>query len=223
MVALPTMQTRPASTTHSMPIPRGTTQVRRTHNNVHGGPSSISSETPQSMSHSQSSTDDRSPYISPMLSALPESYATQLTTPPSSASLQSNPPAPYPQPATGLSYPSVPPPSLSSSLGSPIVSTHASIRDMPPSPIDPLSRRSSLQFVQHDRRYSQGERRVVEVGNLRELGRTRSRHGSFERGGRIAETGTLVRSRASSGSSIVGSGNSAETGVFVPSLDETLE
>ena len=217
------MQARPSSTTHSMPIPRGAAQVRRTFNHAHGASSSLKSEAPQSMSHSLSSADDRSPYISPVLSALPESYATQLTTPPSSASLQSNPPAPYPQPTAGLSYPSVPPPSLSSSLGSPVVATHVPVRDIPPSPIDPISRRASLHFTQHDRRYSQGERRVVETGSILELGRSRSRHGSVERGARIAETGSLVRSRAGSGSSVLGSGNPAETGIFIPSLDETLE
>lgn len=96
----------------------------------------------------------------------------------------------------GLSYPSVPPPSLSSSLGSPVVMTH-----MP-------SSAAAAQVPGQERRYSHGSRRT-----------------SVERGARIAETGSLVRSRAGSGASGAGSGagTGAELGVFVPSLDETLE
>lgn len=188
---------RPPPTTHSMPIPRQA-QTRRAHASVSSIP-----ETPLSHSPSSASASD-SPYISPVLSALPESYAsaaTQLTTPPSSASLQSNPPALYPLAPPPLSYPSVPPPSLSSSLGSPVVMTHV-IPGAPPSPVAPLSRRGS-----HSQQYGGGggggggaERRVVETGSNATM-MTRSRRASMERGARIAETGTLVRSRASSGAS----------------------
>jgi hypothetical protein len=91
----------------------------------------------------------------------------------------------------GLSYPSVPPPSLSSSFGSPTISYHMSHRDPSLSPIEPLSRRDS------NARRASFERRVVETGSLRNL--SGSRRGSIERGARIAETGTLVpRSRAGS-------------------------
>ncbi|KAH8116029.1 hypothetical protein DFH11DRAFT_1688197 [Phellopilus nigrolimitatus] len=193
MVALPTMQARPSSTTHSMPIPRQTSQVRRSHNTV----PSIS-ETP--LSNSPSSAE--SPYLSPMMSTLPESFvsnATNLTTPPSSASLQSNPPAPYPLPPPSLSYPSVPPPSLSSSLGSPVPA--GSLRDQ---------------------RFG-NERRVAESGNLRDLSLSRSRRTSIERGARVAETGSLVRSRAGSATAPPAVPTTTDLGVFVPSLDETLE
>ena len=199
-----------------MPIPRPVSQMHRSHKVTPSIP-----ETP--VSHSPSSAD--SPYpLSPVLSANPESYVshmTNLTTPPSSASLQSNPPAPYPMAPPSLSYPSVPPPSLSSSLGSPVISFHGPLRE-PPSPIDPLSRNGSV----HIRRMS-NDRRVAESGNLRDL--SRSRRASVERGARIAETGTLVRSR---------DGSSANTGIatlhhsndqspvfsaFAPSLNDKLE
>lgn len=86
----------------------------------------------------------------------------------------------YGVPQRGLSYPSVPPPSLSSSFGSPSVVFHGlPPRDASSSPVEPLSRRGSI-----------GGRSL--------------RRGSFDRGGplppgaRIAETGTLQRSRAGS-------------------------
>lgn len=91
----------------------------------------------------------------------------------------------YGIPQRGLSYPSVPPPSLSSSFGSPSVVFHGlPSRDASSSPVEPLSRRGSI-----------GGRRA-ETGSLR--------RGSFDRagpipaGGRVAETGTLQRSRAGS-------------------------
>ena len=225
MVALPTLQARPSSTTHSVPIPRASasTQSRR----AHAPPPSIP-ESPNSLTSSSvdSPSPVPSPYLdlSPVLSALPASYAsgaTHLTTPPSSASLRDTPPAPYGTPGAsaavvGLSYPSVPPPSLSSSLGSPVVLTHM------PSP-GPHSHQgphhghtsshgsgSGFGFGgSHERRYSQGSRRT-----------------SVERGARIAETGVLVRSRAGSGASTglgTGSGGEHGSGTFVPSLNETLE
>ncbi|KAI5120598.1 hypothetical protein M0805_008075 [Coniferiporia weirii] len=205
MVALHTLQVRPSSTTHSMPIPRQTSQMRRAH--AHAAGPSIS-ETP--LSRSPSSAE--SPYLSPVLSVLPESYvsnATNLTTPPSSASLQSNPPAPYPLPPPALSYPSVPPPSLSSSLGSPVVSTH--MRDPASSPVEAVSRRGSQHYG--------SDRRMADAGGLA----SHSRRTSVERGARIAETGSLMRSRAGSGGSVAQAANTSDLGVFIPSLDETLE
>jgi hypothetical protein len=152
-----------------------------------------------------------------------ESYVsanTNTTTPPSSASLQLHPPAPYPMPPPSLSYPSVPPPSLSSSLGSPVISLHMPNRDLP-SPVEPATiiRRPSPNL----HRNSVSERRVVESGNLHEI--TRSRRGSVERGARVAETGSLIRNRA--GSTASATMSTAQTGdqtsVFHPSLEETLE
>jgi coiled-coil domain-containing protein 6 len=104
----------------------------------------------------------------------------------------------------GLSYPSVPPPSLSSSFGSPTVSLlqipNGGGRDTSLSPIEPLSRRNSNAaggsvIV----RRGSIDRRIVESGSLRGSGSGsggRSRRGSFDRGvpigGRVAETGTLL-------------------------------
>lgn len=65
-----------------------------------------------------------------------------------------------------------------------------------------------------------GARRVVETGNLRDL--PRSRRTSVERGGRIAETGSLVPVRGASTTT----GNVSDSpvlGAFVPSLNETIE
>jgi len=98
------------------------------------------------------------------------SYNTQATTPPSSTSpfpivpgLQGFAFQPLPQ---QLSYPSVPPPSLSSSLGSPVVSLSPNV-----------SRRNSV---------GQGQGHVPGGG-----GAVRRRM-SLERGARVAETGSLV-------------------------------
>ncbi|KAI0291012.1 hypothetical protein BC826DRAFT_1024457 [Russula brevipes] len=110
-----------------------------------------------------------SPYLSPSLSTHPASFATAATTPPSSSS------APRPLSATiapqPLSYPSVPPPSLSSSYAG------------PDSPVEPRGSRW----------------RHGSLHELRQASRSVSRHGSVERGARVAETGQLVpRSRAGS-------------------------
>ena len=220
MVALPTMQHRP-STTHSIPVPRPG-QAAAGHRGHQPSTSSIETL----MSHSPSSADSPFPF-SPV--APVESYVsanTNTTTPPSSASLQLHPPAPYPMPPPTLSYPSVPPPSLSSSLGSPVISLHMPHRDLP-SPVEPLplvgSRRPSPNL--HRNSISTSERRVVESGNLHEM--TRSRRGSVERGARVAETGSLIRSRAGSTASTTMGGAQTQTGdqtsVFQPSLEETLE
>ncbi|KAJ8502627.1 hypothetical protein ONZ45_g11581 [Pleurotus djamor] len=150
----------------------------------------IPTEATTPLSHSSSSDG---PFLfSPVVPNNPASFMsndTHLTTPPSSGSLLSNPPVAFGAGAASrtLSYPSVPPPSLSSSFGSPSVSFHAP-HDPSMSPIEPLSRRNS------NARRGSFDRRVVETGSLRP-----SRRGSIERGARIAETGTLVpRSRASS-------------------------
>ncbi|KAN0109163.1 hypothetical protein V8E52_009594 [Russula decolorans] len=146
----------------SVAIPRPPSQIHRP-------PPNAVSESTTPLSHSPSSASD-SPYISPSLSTHPASFATAATTPPSSTSAPrgrvSTTLAPQP-----LSYPSAPPPSLSSSYAGP---------DSPVEPRGSRWRHGSL----HD---------------LRQASRSASRHGSVERGARVAETGQLVpRSRAGS-------------------------
>ncbi|EJD43352.1 hypothetical protein AURDEDRAFT_185550 [Auricularia subglabra TFB-10046 SS5] len=159
MVALPA---RPG-----LPIPRQPSQIHRPSASAHGLPPMHSPRTPSAtttpLTNSPSSSIPTSPNpypFSPSTSShIPasSSYATQITTPPSSTSINGGLAAqvlagtPIAQP---LTYPSVPPPSLSSSLGSPTI------------PYPP-----------------------VRLGAQR----SHSRHSSVERGGRIAETGTLSR------------------------------
>jgi len=170
--------------THGVPIPRPPSQIHRPMN-ASGG------NTP--LSHSPSSSESPFPF-SPVTSTDPASLLsnnTNLTTPPSSGSLNSNPPAPYGAISRVLSYPSVPPPSLSSSYGSPTISYHMPHRDHSLSPVEPLSRRES------NARRGSFDRRIAESGSLLNLSRADSRRGSVERGARVAETGTLVpRNRA---------------------------
>ncbi|KAH9026287.1 hypothetical protein EDB83DRAFT_2508094 [Lactarius deliciosus] len=158
-------------TSPSVAIPRPPSQIHRPPTNVVSG-----STTP--LSHSPSSASD-SPYLSPSLSTQPASFATAATTPPSSsaprvlsaAALVAAPPQP-------LSYPSVPPPSLSSSYAG------------PDSPVEPRGSRW----------------RHGSIHDLRQASRSASRHRSVERGARVAETGQLVpRSRA--GSIVPGANN----------------
>lgn len=157
------------------------------------------------------------------------STQTTLTTPNSTSSLQTHPPAPYGHAQEGarggggggapvLTYPSVPPPSLSSSLGSPTISYYIGTRE-PPSPVDEyaLSRRDSWSHTSAVNGVN--GRRVVETGSLRDL--PRSRRTSVERGGRIAETGTLAMPGGSATTGNVS--DSPVLGAFVPSLNETIE
>lgn len=191
MMLLPPAQP-PREPPAGVPIPRPPSQIRRPVNN-------IPSETTTPLSRSPSSADSPFP-LSPVTSTNPASFLTNetsITTPPSSASLTSNPPAPYPASHT-LSYPSVPPPSLSSSYGSPVISYHTSQRDPSLSPIESRSRRNSYQ------RRGSFERRPGHAagdsaGSLRSISRSHSRRESVERGVRVAETGTLIpRSRTNS-------------------------
>lgn len=149
----------------------------------------------------------------------------------------------YAPTSRGLSYPSVPPPSLSSSFGSPTVSLHqisnGSGRDASLSPVEPLSRRnsnagSSISGGGTARRGS-SDRRIVESGSLRSgsggasSGGSQSRRGSFDRGvpigGRLAESGTLGgrggRSRA--GSQSHGHGVSGGGGGQLPETVDEVE
>ena len=175
-VALP-IGAHAVRTSPSVAIPRPPSQIHRPPTNVLSG-----STTP--LSHSPSSASD-SPYLSPSLSTHPASFATAATTPPSSSAprLLSGALAPQGQP---LSYPSVPPPSLSSSYAG------------PDSPVEPRGSRWRHGSI-HDLQAS----------------RSASRHRSVERGARVAETGQLVpRSRA--GSIVPGANNNNNAPLPLP-------
>lgn len=170
---------------HGVPIPRPPSQIHRPSQSMEGN-------TP--LSHSPSSSESPFPFSPLTNPASLVSPHTNVTSPPSSLSFDSNPAVSYGAPSRGLSYPSVPPPSLSSSFGSPTVSYHMPHRDHSLSPVEPLSRRNS-----NPRRGT--DWRVAEAGSLRGINRSgdTSRRGSVDRGARVAETGTLVpRSRAGS-------------------------
>ncbi|RDX54783.1 hypothetical protein OH76DRAFT_1316927, partial [Lentinus brumalis] len=190
----------------AVPIPRPPSQIRRPSN-------VISSESTTPLSHSPSSAStsiSTSPFpFSPNTSPFPASYAsgaTNLTTPPSVPSAAVSPPTMTTGGPRALSYPLVPPPSLSSSFGSPSTSLHQTTthpisfiprdHDGTPSPAESFhSRRNSFN------RRGSFDRRVVETGSLRSLsrGQSQSRRESVERGARIAETGVLVpRTRSDS-------------------------
>ncbi|CDO70177.1 hypothetical protein BN946_scf184774.g5 [Trametes cinnabarina] len=171
----------------AVPIPRPPSQIRRPSN-------IISSESTTPLSHSPSSASTSPFPFSPATnSPFPASYAsaaTNMTTPPSVAV---SPPTFTVGGGRVLSYPLVPPPSLSSSFGSPATSLHQPIgiplnsrdHDGTPSPVESFnSRRNSFN------RRGSFERRVAETGSLRSL--SHSRRASVERGARIAETGVLV-------------------------------
>ncbi|KAI0824796.1 hypothetical protein BC628DRAFT_1419567 [Trametes gibbosa] len=169
----------------AVPIPRPSSQIRRPSN-------MIFSESTTPLSHSPSSTSTSPFPFSPATnSPFPASYAsaaTHMTTPPSAAI---SPPTFTAGGAQILTYPLVPPPSLSSSFGSPAASLHQPIviprdHDGTPSPVESLnSRRNSFH------RRGSFERRVAETGSLRGMS-VHSRRASAERGARIAETGVLV-------------------------------
>ncbi|KAF8804658.1 hypothetical protein BYT27DRAFT_7194269 [Phlegmacium glaucopus] len=242
--ALPQSHTSNHPHTHiGVPIPRPPSQIHRPKNNI-----SSESNTPLSYSPSSAPSAESSPLYPfspvPSSSSSPPSYAnptsfvsvsTNLTTPPSSMSFNSvglGMGMGYGPTSRGLSYPSVPPPSLSSSFGSPTVSLlhipNGSGRDASLSPVEPLSRRnsnagSSVGGGGNNARRGSLDRRIVESGSLRSGsgagGGSQSRRGSFDRGvpigGRLAETGTLLmsgrsgRSRAGSqthGHCVPGSG-----------------
>ena len=182
---------------HAVPIPRPPSQIHRPSKHV------PDSELNTPLSHSPSSSESPFPF-SPLSNGAgqPASYLsvhTNITSPPSSASLNNNPPV-LMQLGHALSYPSVPPPSLSSSFGSPSISYFPHHRDDPTlSPIEPLSRRSSNAAWRGNTDRSRGA----------------SRRASVEFGARVAETGSLVRgsrSRAGSTSWRVGGGGVGEDG-----------
>ncbi|KAG6857045.1 hypothetical protein H0H87_010399 [Tephrocybe sp. NHM501043] len=157
---------------HAVPIPRPSSRIHRP---VHA------SEGNTPLSHSPSSSDSPFPFSPVTNPGSLTSPNTNITSPPSSFSYNSNigdASASF-HPRT-LTYPSVPPPSLSSSFGSPTVSYHVHGEH---SPIEPSSWRNS------------GTRRGADW----RVSESSSRRNSVDRGGRVAETGTLVpRSRKSS-------------------------
>lgn len=104
----------------------------------------------------------------------------------------------YGVPQRGLSYPSVPPPSLSSSLGSELdVLSRSNSRRGSSAGLGVGSRRGSNAGV------GDQPRRVVEAGSLR---RPSASSGSSPQplpiGGRVAETGTLLRNNRSRAGSV---------------------
>ena len=194
---------RPA-TTHAVPIPSHGVPIPRPSSSIRRPLNSTSSETTTPLSHSPSSMESPFPFspVAPAGSSV-LSNGTQLTTPPSSSSVHSGGVGP-PYAVSGvhaLTYPSVPPPSLSSSYGSPVVS-YLPQREST-SPVEPLSRRGSRGLVPAGVESGMGAGTGASAagGTRWGNGRSGSRRDSVERGGRIAETGTLVprsRSRADS-------------------------
>ena len=216
-----------------VPIPRPPSQIHRPKNTF------SESNTPLSHSPSSAPSVESSPLYafspvpsSPPSRANPTSFAsvsTNLTTPPSSMPFNSTG---YAHESRGLSYPSVPPPSLSSSFGSPTVPllqiSNGSGRDVSLSPIEPLSRRNSNAGSGSGiaRRRSLDRRNLESSGSLRGgsgsgSGGGRSRRGSFEVpiGGRIAESGTLL-GRSRGGSLAHGAGGSSGGGQLPETVDE---
>ncbi|RDB30436.1 hypothetical protein Hypma_007162 [Hypsizygus marmoreus] len=198
----------PSRPTHGVPIPRLPAQVHRP---VLG---SEGNNTP--LSHSPSSSSESpfpfSPATNPASLVSPN---TNITSPPSSFSFNSHLGVSF-APGRPLSYPSVPPPSLSSSFGSPTVSLH-----MPhfgeDSPLEPGSPRNSGSRKESDWR-------IAEPGNLRGFGHAGegSRRNSVDRGGRVAETGTLLpRSRA--GSQSVASKNEVQGSVDAGGINTAIK
>lgn len=157
---------------HAVPIPRPSSRIHR--------PVHLTSEGNTPFSHSPgSSSESPFPFSPATNSGSFTSPNTNITSPPSSLSYNSNvgDASVSFQPRT-LTYPSVPPPSLSSSFGSPTVPFNISHGEY--SPIEPSSRRNS----------------GITDWRLSDPG---SRRNSVERGARVAETGTLVpRSRTGS-------------------------
>ena len=181
IMTLPGQSTRQ---TNSVPIPRLSSQITR--------PINIASEVNTPL-HSPSSSDSPFPF-SPVTN--PASYIStnsNLTTPPTSISLHTDPIMSLGTSFRALSYPVVPPPSLSSSFGSPNIPYHIPHRDHSQSPVETLNHRNS------NTRRGSIDRRVAETGSLRGRNGNTTRRGSIERGARIAETGILIaRSRAGS-------------------------
>lgn len=172
---------RAALAASAVPIPRPPSQIHRPSQQL---------STESTPSSSSAASTDLSPSLSP--SALPTSYTTNQTSLPSSGS----PVAPIPRavPNLPLTYPSVPPPSLASSLGSPVASLHAQLDD-------------------RDDRFG---------GRWAREGRRSGNHSeSRERGYRIAETGSLRSRRGSAAQGISGVNGGLGGDLGQPPLLET--
>jgi hypothetical protein len=180
----PSSMTRLSSTVAiptGVPIPRPSSRIYRP-----SQPSLPSPPTPTSASASGSGSQSPSPLVSPLLHRTADAFAsagtsyvsggTGLTTPASAGSLHATPPDPFRVPngnghvlgthgATGggriLSYPSVPPPSLSSSLGSPTAPFFLRAGADPSSPAE------SRGAVSPQRGRERGSARIAETGSLR--------------------------------------------------------
>ena len=187
-----------------VPIPRPPSQIHRpTHAQDFASPSI----TPPSVSSASASVPSPTLFSPP---AGPVSNGTSATTPGSLGSLTDGP-ATLPR-AMELTYPSVPPPSLSSSfgeppsIGSPVRSPTFPALDTIAEPIA-IPTNGHTNGHTHDPSWSPtfGPRtRVPRRSSFERAGRTgdnsvsispvrtRSRMESLERGARVAETGTLV-------------------------------
>jgi len=167
---------------YSVPIPRPSSRIHRPMMDQ-------LSEASTPLSHSPASSSE-SPFP---LSPVPASFAsvnTQITSPPSS-SFNSNPPLVIGTPRSSLTYPTNPPPSLSSSFGSP--SAFASPRrEHSSSPVNSFGRPDVVN------RRPSFDRRFGDSSSTLTRGRSGSRKESVERGARVAETGSLIRSRRGS-------------------------
>ncbi|KAG8954843.1 hypothetical protein FRC04_010326 [Tulasnella sp. 424] len=166
-----------------------TTTTHTTGNRPAGGTTTSNSS---STGSAAASADD---ILSPGL-AVPSSYLTQVTTPPSSTSpivnLIHHGGETHVQVIHQLSYPSVPPPSLSSSLGSPVYSRRNSFGQNPGTSIG-SGRRTSIE---------RGAR-IAETGSL-----VRNRRASVASGGMPLTSETVIESPpGSSPSSVVGVGD----------------
>jgi len=163
---------------YSVPIPRPS--------QIHRSMMDQLSEASTPLSYSPASSSESPFPLSPGFA----SVNTQITSPPSS-SLNSNPPLVNGTPRLSLTYPTNPPPSLSSSFGSP--SAYASPRrEHSSSPVNSFGRPDIVN------RRPSFDRRFGDSSSTLTRGRSGSRKASVERGARVAETGSLIRSRGES-------------------------
>jgi len=180
---------------YSVPIPRRSSQIHRPMMDQ-------LSEASTPLSHSPASSSESPFPLSPSFA----SVNTQITSP-TSSSFNSNPPLVIGTPRLSLTYPMNPPPSLSSSFGSP--SAYASPRrEQSSSPVHSFGRPDVVN------RRPSFDRRFGDSSSTLTRGRSGSRKESVERGARVAETGSLIRSR---GGSFSGSGPSMLKSNEIPS------
>ncbi|KAI0701991.1 hypothetical protein BC835DRAFT_1322182 [Cytidiella melzeri] len=202
-------------------IPRPPSQIHRPSHTTTA--ETLSSTPPSSSSASLSS---QYPFSPPEVST---SNLTNMTTPASSESLDANG-GPLPR-ALELTYPSVPPPSLSSSFGdvlaagSPVISPRVQTtvvpvpiprgvprreRDFDVSPVDTYGLHNAWGPSLSPRTSLQLQRQSSYERTSTSPARNRSRMASIERGARVAETGSLLmksRTGSISGGAVGGNGN----------------